>query len=75
MIIHECCQRAIFYLASSGLFWVCLVGILIASMIPRFIVKMFMQHCKPCDIQIAREAEKFRNSMEITRSGEIEMNR
>ncbi|KAJ0892940.1 putative P-type phospholipid transporter [Helianthus annuus] len=66
---------AIFYLASSGLFWVCLVGILIASMIPRFIVKMFMQHCKPCDIQIAREAEKFRNSMEITRSGEIEMNR
>ncbi|KAK9069461.1 hypothetical protein SSX86_011365 [Deinandra increscens subsp. villosa] len=65
---------AIFNLASSGLFWICLLGILIASMIPRFIVKMFMQHCKPCDRQIAREAEKFQNAMEITRNGEIEMN-
>ncbi|KAI3784286.1 hypothetical protein L1987_43383 [Smallanthus sonchifolius] len=64
---------AIFNLAGSGLFWISLVGVLIASMIPQFVVKMFVQHCKPCDIQIAREAEKFRNSMEITRSGEIEM--
>ncbi|KAI7754390.1 hypothetical protein M8C21_026976 [Ambrosia artemisiifolia] len=66
---------AIFNLASSGLFWICVLGIPIISMIPRFVVKMFMQHCKPSDIQIAREAEKFRNSMEITRSGEIELNR
>ncbi|KAI3669168.1 hypothetical protein L6452_40394 [Arctium lappa] len=64
---------AIFNLASSGLFWVCLLGILVAAMIPRFIVKMFMQHCKPCDIQIAREAEKFSNRIESTRNGEIEM--
>ncbi|CAH1421748.1 unnamed protein product [Lactuca virosa] len=68
---------AIFNLARSGLFWICLFGIVIASMIPRFVVKMFMQHCKPSDTQIAREAEKFRNSMVLTRNGgieEIEMN-
>ncbi|XP_023767097.1 phospholipid-transporting ATPase 1 [Lactuca sativa] len=68
---------AIFNLARSGLFWICLFGILIVSMIPRFVIKMFMQHCKPSDTQIAREAEKFRNSMALTRNGgieEIEMN-
>ncbi|KAI3664865.1 hypothetical protein L6452_43474 [Arctium lappa] len=64
---------AIFDLASKGSFWICLLGIQIAAIVPRFGIKMFIQHCKPSDIQIAREAEKFGNSME-SRGAEIEMN-
>ncbi|MFS8034822.1 putative P-type phospholipid transporter [Helianthus anomalus] len=64
---------AIFDLASKGSFWVCLLGMQIAAVVPRFGVKMFIQHCKPSDIQIAREADKFGSSMELARQ-EIELN-
>ncbi|KAI3506323.1 hypothetical protein L1887_28680 [Cichorium endivia] len=64
---------AIFDLASKGSFWICLLGIQIAAVVPRFGIKMFIQHCKPSDIQIAREAEKFGSQLEST-SQEIEMN-
>ncbi|KAI3813934.1 hypothetical protein L1987_18669 [Smallanthus sonchifolius] len=64
---------AIFDLVSKGSFWICLLGIQIAALFPRFGIKMFIQHCKPSDIQIAREADKFGNSMELT-GQEIEMN-
>ncbi|KAF5779286.1 putative P-type phospholipid transporter [Helianthus annuus] len=64
---------AIFDLASKGSFWVCLLGMSIAAVVPRFGVKMFIQHCKPSDIQIAREADKFGSSMELARQ-EIELN-
>ncbi|KAK1439400.1 hypothetical protein QVD17_05218 [Tagetes erecta] len=64
---------AIFELASQGSFWVCLLGIQIAALVPRFGIKMVKQHCKPSDIQIASEADKFGNSMELG-GQEIEMN-
>ncbi|PWA57300.1 P-type ATPase, HAD-like domain protein [Artemisia annua] len=64
---------AIFDLGSKGSFWICLLGIQIAAVVPRFVIKMFIQHCKPSDIQIAREAEKFGNSLEL-RGQEVEMN-
>ncbi|KAD3640376.1 hypothetical protein E3N88_29599 [Mikania micrantha] len=63
---------AIFDLASKGSFWICLLGIQIAALVPRFGIKMVIQHCKPSDIQIAREADKFGNSLELT-GQEIEM--
>ncbi|KAI3798567.1 hypothetical protein L1987_33844 [Smallanthus sonchifolius] len=64
---------AIFHLAGDGLFWVCLIGIIIASLIPRLVLKTLVQHYRPSDIQIAGEAEKFGDLME-SRSAEIEMN-
>ncbi|KAA8544851.1 hypothetical protein F0562_019635 [Nyssa sinensis] len=64
---------AIFHLVKTGLFWLCLLGILVATMIPRFVVKIFVQYYKPSDVQIAREAEKFGNFRELE-SAEIEMN-
>ncbi|KAK9074962.1 hypothetical protein SSX86_003281 [Deinandra increscens subsp. villosa] len=64
---------AIFELSSKGSFWICLLGIQIAALVPRFVIKMVIQHCKPSDIQIAREADKFGNSLELT-GQEIEMN-
>lgn len=59
-------------IAKTKLFWVCLLGIVVAGMVPRFVVKVFVQHCKPNDIHIAREAEKFGNLREP--NAETEMN-
>ncbi|GFY81198.1 aminophospholipid ATPase 1 [Actinidia rufa] len=64
---------AIFHLAKTGLFWLCLIGISVGAMIPRFVVKLFVQYYRPSDIQIAREAEKFGNFREFG-GAEIEMN-
>ncbi|KAJ9541372.1 hypothetical protein OSB04_027878 [Centaurea solstitialis] len=64
---------AIFNLAGDGMFWICLIVIVVASLIPRFVVKTLVQHYKPSDVQIAGEAEKFEGIME-SRSAEIEMN-
>ncbi|CAL5381428.1 unnamed protein product [Camellia sinensis] len=50
---------AIVHLAQTGLFWLCLLGIPIGALIPRFVVKFFVQYYRADDIQIAREAEKF----------------
>lgn len=53
--------RAIFHIARDGAFWFCLLGIIIAALVPRFVVKVCVQHFTPRDIQIAREGEKFGN--------------
>ncbi|CAH9088943.1 unnamed protein product [Cuscuta epithymum] len=62
---------AIFHIAGDASFWLCLIGIIVAALIPRFIVKAFVQYFMPSDIQIAREEEKLGNR---TQEAEIEMN-
>ncbi|PON66862.1 P-type ATPase, subfamily IV [Parasponia andersonii] len=52
---------AIFHVAKTGLFWLCLLGIVVVALLPRFVVKFLYQYYCPCDVQIAREAEKFGN--------------
>ncbi|KAG6485109.1 hypothetical protein ZIOFF_053638 [Zingiber officinale] len=52
---------AVFNVMRTGLFWLCLLGVLVAGMLPRFVMKALIQHFMPNDIQIARELEKFRN--------------
>lgn len=64
---------AIFHIAETGVFWLCLLGILIAAVTPRFVVKVYNQYHSPCDIQIAREVDKFGIPSEF-RGSEIEMN-
>ncbi|KAH1038144.1 hypothetical protein J1N35_039887 [Gossypium stocksii] len=50
---------AIFEIAKTRLFWFCLLAIIVTALIPRFVVKVLYQFYAPCDVQIAREAEKF----------------
>ncbi|XP_027114295.2 phospholipid-transporting ATPase 1 [Coffea eugenioides] len=64
---------AFFKIAGSALFWLCLLGITVAALLPRFIVKVFSQYYRPDDILIAREADKFGN-LTALRNGEIELN-
>ncbi|KAL5719369.1 P-type phospholipid transporter [Ranunculus cassubicifolius] len=64
---------AIFQIAKTGLFWVCIFGILVAALVPRFVVKVFHQYISPYDVLIAREAERFGNSRDFT-ALEVEMN-
>ncbi|CAL5196503.1 unnamed protein product [Lathyrus oleraceus] len=63
---------AIFDVAGTVLFWLCLIGIQIAALLPRFVVKFIHQYYCPNDIQISREVEKFKNPR-INRDAEIEM--
>ncbi|PON66864.1 P-type ATPase, subfamily IV [Parasponia andersonii] len=56
---------AIFHIAKTKLFWLCLLGIVVAALLPRFVVKYLYQYYSPCDVQIAREAEKFGNSRDL----------
>ncbi|KAJ1442499.1 P-type ATPase [Sesbania bispinosa] len=63
---------AIFHTAGTGLFWLCLLGIVIAALLPRFVVKFVYQYYFPNDIQISREAEKFGN-VRVNEGGQIEM--
>ncbi|XP_022765620.1 phospholipid-transporting ATPase 1-like isoform X2 [Durio zibethinus] len=64
---------AIFEIVKTGKFWLCLLAIIVAALIPRFVVKVLYQLYTPCDVQIAREAEKFRTLSESA-AVEIEMN-
>ncbi|XVF24595.1 hypothetical protein REPUB_Repub13aG0141100 [Reevesia pubescens] len=64
---------AIFEIAKTGLFWLCLLAIIVTALIPRFVVKVLYQLYAPCDIQIAREAEKFQ-TLSASGTVEIEMN-
>ncbi|KAL0413311.1 UNVERIFIED_CONTAM: Phospholipid-transporting ATPase 1 [Sesamum radiatum] len=64
---------AFFKIADTKLFWVCLLGITVGALLPHFVVKVIMQYSSPSDLQIAREAEKFRNPREL-RHAQIEMN-
>lgn len=62
------CARAIFNVMGTGLFWLLLLGITVAGMVPRFAMKAFTEYFMPSDIQIARELEKFGNLNEATAS-------
>lgn len=66
-------DRAFFEIAKTRLFWLCLLGVVIAALLPRFVVKFIYQYYRPCDVQIAREAEKFGNPREFA-NVQIEMN-
>ncbi|XP_047316022.1 phospholipid-transporting ATPase 1 [Impatiens glandulifera] len=61
---------AIFNLASTSLFWLCLLVIPIGALIPRFVVKVIVQRYWPSDIQTMREAEKIGENLGFS---EIEM--
>ncbi|KAL0397361.1 UNVERIFIED_CONTAM: Phospholipid-transporting ATPase 1, partial [Sesamum calycinum] len=61
-VTTENCSGAFFHIAKTALFWLCLLCIMIGALLPRFLIKVFMQYYKPTDIQIAREAEKFNTS-------------
>ncbi|KAG6760547.1 hypothetical protein POTOM_037070 [Populus tomentosa] len=63
---------AIFHIMGEASFWVCLLGIIIAALLPRFVVKVLYQHFTPDDLQIAREVEKFGHQRDI--AVEVEMN-
>uniref|UniRef100_A0A2P2MFY6 Phospholipid-transporting ATPase n=1 Tax=Rhizophora mucronata TaxID=61149 RepID=A0A2P2MFY6_RHIMU len=64
---------AIFHIAKTALFWFCLLAILVVALIPHFVGKVLYQYYSPCDIQIAREAEKYRDQREFG-AVEMEMN-
>lgn len=64
---------AIFHIANRGLFWCCLLGIVIGGLLPRFVMIAFYKYCTPSDIQIAREAQKFGNPTDFG-VAELEMN-
>lgn len=64
---------AIFHIGKTAVFWLCLLIIVVAALIPRFVAKVIYQYFSPCDIQVAREAEKFGNFRELERV-EMEMN-
>jgi len=64
--------RAIFDIAGTALFWLCLLGIVIAALLPRLVVKYLYQYYFPSDIQISREIEKFWNPRD-NGGGQIEM--
>ncbi|KAM2028633.1 hypothetical protein ACFX16_040236 [Malus domestica] len=52
---------AIFQVAKTASFWLCLLAIVTGAIAPRFVVKFLYQYYRPCDVQIAREFEKFGN--------------
>ncbi|WOK95908.1 phospholipid-transporting ATPase 1 [Canna indica] len=63
---------AIFHIMRTGLFWLCLLGIVVAGMLPRFIMKALTEYFMPSDIQIARELEKLQR-LNATATTEIPM--
>lgn len=65
--------RAFYEIAKEGLFWLCLLAIIVAALLPRFVVIVLHQYFSPSDIQISKEAEKFGNGREFG-AVEIEMN-
>ncbi|KAM7268040.1 hypothetical protein ACFE04_010206 [Oxalis oulophora] len=60
---------AIFNIAKQQEFWLCLLGIVVGSLAPRFVIKVLSQYYCPSDIQIYKEVEKFGND-----GLELEMN-
>lgn len=66
--------RAIFHVAGTRLFWLCLLGSIVGALLPRFVVKFVHQYYCPDDIQISREAEaKSVNNTRVVGGGQIEM--
>ncbi|CAL0311015.1 unnamed protein product [Lupinus luteus] len=65
---------AFFHAGGTALFWLCLLGIVIAGLLPRFAIKFVHQYYFPTDIQISREAEKVGIQREVeSGGGQIEM--
>jgi phospholipid-transporting ATPase len=58
----------------TGLFWLLLLIIVVAAMVPHFVIKAFTEYFTPSDIQVAREIEKFENVNQVNRS-EVPMTR
>jgi phospholipid-transporting ATPase len=56
----------------TGLFWFLLLIIVVAAMVPHFVIKAFTEHFSPSDIQIAREMEKF-EALNLLNCSEIPM--
>lgn len=65
---------AIFHIMGTGLFWLLLLIIVAAAMVPHFVIKAFTEYFTPSDIQVAREIEKFENVNQVNRS-EVPMTR
>ncbi|KOM42981.1 hypothetical protein LR48_Vigan05g058500 [Vigna angularis] len=63
---------AFFNAAGTGLFWLLLLGIIIAALLPRLVVKYVYEYYFPNDIQICREAEKIEYERAVE-SAAIEM--
>ncbi|TKY49818.1 Phospholipid-transporting ATPase 1 [Spatholobus suberectus] len=63
---------AFYHAAGTRLFWLLLLGIVIAALLPRLVVKFVYQYYFPNDIQICREAEKI-GYERVVESGQIEM--
>ncbi|CAL9097760.1 unnamed protein product [Musa textilis] len=59
---------AIFNMMGTGLFWVCLLGIVVSALVPRFTTKVLTEYSIPSDVQIARELEKIQNLSTATTS-------
>jgi phospholipid-transporting ATPase len=59
---------SIYHIMGTGLFWLLLLIIVVAAMVPHFVVKALSEHFRPSDIQIAREMEKFMNVNQVNRS-------
>lgn len=56
----------------TALFWLCLLGILVVGMVPRFALKSFRGYFFPSDIRIGRELEKAGGHYEPV-GGSVEM--
>ncbi|KAK1664309.1 hypothetical protein QYE76_052468 [Lolium multiflorum] len=59
---------AIFHVMGTGLFWLLLLIIIVAAMVPHFVIKAFTEHFNPSDSQIAREMEKFGALNQVNRA-------
>lgn len=67
---------AVFHAMGNSAFWLCMIGVPVVGMIPRFVVKYVSQYYCPSDIQIAREAEKYNEEGRWIREGSgVEMSR
>ncbi|KAI9078500.1 hypothetical protein K1719_039525 [Acacia pycnantha] len=65
---------AIFHVAGTRMFWLCLLGSIVGALLPRFVIKFVHQYYCPDDIQISREAEKKSvNTTRVVGGGQIEM--
>ncbi|ESW20746.1 hypothetical protein PHAVU_005G011100 [Phaseolus vulgaris] len=64
---------AFFNVAGTGLFWLLLLGIIIAALLPRLVVKFVYQYYFPNDIQICREAERIEYERVVVERESIEM--
>lgn len=68
------CDRAIFQVAKTWMFWFCLLAIVVTALLPRFAIKFLVEYYRPSDVRIAREVEKLRSFSESQQNMGTEMN-